>query len=118
MKTQVLLVGFGSPELARAWARDVQVPFPLLLDPERTVYEAYQLQHTRVGIWKPRVFLEYFKLLRKGYHLQPVQGDAHQLGGDFIIGTDRCIQFSHPSKDPSDRPTINQIFKTLRTMRP
>jgi peroxiredoxin len=41
LNTQVLIISFSAPSAAQSWLKETGVPFPLLLDPGRTVYRIY-----------------------------------------------------------------------------
>ncbi len=42
------------------------------------------------------------------------RGDPHQLGGDFIIDASGIVQLSHPSRDSTDRPSLDEILTVLQ----
>ena len=44
-----------------------------------------------------------------------IEDDVLQMGGDFTIRTkDAVLSFSYPSKSPSDRPAIENIFQATK----
>ena len=44
-----------------------------------------------------------------------IEDDVLQMGGDFTIEIkDATLSFSYPSKSPSDRPSIENIFQNTR----
>lgn len=116
LDVQVLIISFGAEFWARAWQQDTGSPYPLLLDPERATYQAYGLGTSFVRVWSPHVMWHYLKLRLAGQKLLPVQGDPHQLGGDFVVDAAGIIRLSHPSKDPVDRPPVENLLAALRTM--
>ncbi len=115
-EVQVLTISFSAGHWADGWAQETGSPYPLLLDPERISYRAYQLRSSRLRSWGPNVLWRYVKLLMAGEHLRPAQGDPNQLGGDFIIDADGIIRLAHPSKDPVDRPAVATLLSTLSAM--
>ena len=40
-------------------------------------------------------------------------GDIHQLGGDFLLDRSGRLMLAHPSTDPADRPTVQQLLDAL-----
>ena len=45
-----------------------------------------------------------------------IEDDVLQMGGDFTIKVkDATLSFSYPSKSPSDRPSIDNIFRKTTT---
>ena len=93
--------------------REACITFDVLLDPDRSVYRAYQLESSRWRIWSPRTLWAYAKLLIAGRKLQPKDGDTSQLGGDFIIDTQGKIQLAYRSHDPADRPPVDELLAIL-----
>ena len=79
-------MSFESKALLGQLARQMQLPFTLLSNPERGTYLAYGL---RRGSWRrvfgARTIWSYIQLLLRGrkYHLR--RSDLRQLGGDFVI---------------------------------
>ncbi len=111
---QVLIISFGADHWARAWLQDTGSPFPLLLDPERRTYRVYDLGSSFIRVWSPKVMWHYLKLVLAGEKLRPVQGDPHQLGGDFIVDPAGIIRLAHRSQDPTDRLPVEALLAALR----
>ncbi len=116
LDTQVLAISFGADHWARAWLQDTGAPFPMLLDPERHTYDAYGLGSSILRVWSPKVLLHYTRLVLAGQRLLPVQGDPHQLGGDFIVDAAGTVRLAHCSKDPTDRPSVESLLMALRAI--
>lgn len=92
-------------------------PFLTLADPERTAYRAFGLGRGswwRVTGW--RTLLGYFRLLLRGRLPRlPVPGDdVLQLGGDFVLDRDNRLRYSHSSRDPSDRPSADEVVQAVQ----
>jgi alkyl hydroperoxide reductase subunit AhpC len=113
---QVLTISFSTDYWARAWLQETGSSFPLLLDPERQAYAAYRLGSSRLRSWGPNVLWDYLKRMVAGERLRPAQGDAHQLGGDFIVDAAGIIRLAHPSRDPTDRPPVKTLLAALQAM--
>ncbi len=113
LHTQVWLVSFGTSELGRAWLQETCSPFTLLLDPQREAYRAFGLERSLLRSWRPKVWMEYARLLLSGRKWRGIQGDSGQLGGDFIIDTDGIFHMVHPSQDPTDRPPVEELLHIL-----
>jgi peroxiredoxin len=116
LNTDVVIVSFADERRARAWLRETSVRFPLLLDPERRTYRAYGLERSVVRSWMPRVLWYYLRQLAAGRRLRPIQGDPHQLGGDFVIDAHGIIRFAHRERDPTDRPSGPRLLDIIRAL--
>ena len=84
--------------------------------PERSVYRAYGLGRSVLRVWSPKVLWRYLRLMLAGRRLKPIQGDPHQLGGDFIVDAGGIVRLAHPSRDPTDRPSVEKFLTVLRDM--
>lgn len=118
MDVQVLVISFGAEFWARAWLQETESPFPLLLDPERSVYRSYGLERSFVRVWSPKVMWHYTRRVLSGQKLQSIQGDPHQLGGDFVVDAAGVIRLAHRSKDPVDRPPVEALLAAIKETRP
>jgi peroxiredoxin len=108
---QVTLISFGTIKLAHAWIAETKSDFDFLLDPDRRAYRAYGLQRSLFRSWKPKIWLEYARLLSQGRKWRGIQGDSGQLGGDFVIDQSGIIRLAYRSYDPADRPAVSDLIE-------
>ena len=112
--TDVVTISFGTPYWAHVWLQETQSPFPFLVDPERAAYRAYGLEASVFRSWSPANLWYYSKAVLQRRETFGKRGDPHQLGGDFIIDARGIVQLSHPSRDPTDRPSMARILAVLQ----
>ncbi|MBI5565882.1 MAG: redoxin domain-containing protein, partial [Chloroflexi bacterium] len=55
LNTRVVITSFGTLPALQHWMKEVCGTFDVLLDRDRTVYKAYQLERSRLRSWHPRV---------------------------------------------------------------
>ena len=111
---EVLAIGFDPLERAERYAREEGLSFPLLVDPERRVYRAYGLEQG--ALWRfllPAVPLGYLRLIAAGRRVQRPQEGPLQLGGDFVVDPAGRLALVHPSKGPTDRPTVAELLAAV-----
>jgi len=113
LSAKVLIVTFGTFPAAQEWLAETCSPFQLLLDPERKVYDTYSLDRSLWRSWNLRTMWRYVQLLSTGRQWRGIQGDSAQLGGDFIIGADGIVRLAYRSRDPVDRPQVEQIVTII-----
>ena len=113
LNARIVVVSFGLAHQARAWQEETGAPFTLLLDPERAAYRAYGLDYSVLRSWGVKVWWRYAQLMLAGRSWRGIQGDSGQLGGDFIVDTAGIIRLAYRSHDPTDRPSISQLLRTL-----
>ena len=111
-KVDVAIVTFDADFMARAYVEQTQLPWPLLIDSDHSVYEAYGLlRATWWSILGPASIWEYLKLIiLKGRRVQKSGSDYRQLGGDILIDPDGIVRLHFLSKSPHDRPNIADML--------
>ena len=115
LSARIVLISFGPALGARAWLEETGVPFTLLLDPERVAYRAYGLKYSLLRSWGVKVWWRYAQLMLTGRPWRGTLrgGDSGQLGGDFIVDANGIVRLAHPSRDPTNRPSISQLRLAL-----
>ena len=110
-----VFVAFDRAELLeRALLRGLELPYPLLVDPERSAYRAWGLGRSSVlGVWgDPRVWLRYAREISRGERLRRPGSDTLQLGGDFVVDPDGTVAYSRPQRR-DDRPPVAELLQAL-----
>jgi len=110
---EVVTISFGTEYWARMWLQETGSPFRFLLDPERAAYHAYGLKSSILRSWMPQNLWYYARAVWQGRERFGRRGDPHQLGGDFIIDNQGIVRLAHPSSDPTDRPPVDLLLRTL-----
>jgi len=116
--SQVVVVTFTAAEQLRAYHDRLMLSFPILSDPDRVFYRAFELGR---GSWR-RIYSVgtlrmYARLLRRGRRMHRPTEDTRQLGGDFIIDTHGRVAYVHNARGPDDRPSIETLIAALAACR-
>jgi hypothetical protein len=113
-----LAVSFTPAKKAAAFLGKHPVPFPVLCDPWREAYRAFELGRTSWSrILNPLVLGRFLLLLLRGWlPFKPDKGeDLMQLGGDFVLDAERRLVFAHASTDAADRPSTDALVQAVRS---
>ena len=119
----VVLVTFTTNELVDDYQRRRKVRFPILLDPDRSTYDAYGLGRGSLArVWGWATLRRYAQILRpsgpgRRADLVATDEDTRQLGGDFVIAPDGTLAWAHRSTGPADRPSTEQIEAAVAAAR-
>lgn len=114
LNTRILIISFGTLATVEQWLAETCPDFTVLLDRERAVYQAYELERSYWRSRSLRTRWVYFKAWLAGKKTRDSHGDdTSQLGGDFIVDRNGILRFAHPSHDPVDRPSAEELIKTL-----
>jgi len=96
-------------------AEDLDLPYPLLHDPDLAAYRALGLgRGTWWQVYGPATLWTYAKLLLRGRRLRRTEVDGSQLGGDVVIDADGRIVLAHASRTPTDRPPVAELLAAVR----
>jgi peroxiredoxin len=115
--TRVLIISFGTLPALQEWMKETCVSFEVLLDRERAVYDAYELERSYLRSRNLKTRWYYFKAWLSGKKAHDSHGDdTSQLGGDFIVDKKGVLRLVYPSHDPTDRPPVDDLLDTLRAI--
>jgi hypothetical protein len=112
---QIVVIGMGTPEQSHAFRAQLNLPFPVLSDPEKRAYRAYGLG--RVS-WRKEVRPDNLVGLvrhaaRHGVAATPDQ-DMRQLGGYFLVGREGKLLGAYPYERIADLTDIDALIKIPR----
>jgi len=111
----VVLIGMGSVEQTAAFKERFDVPFPMIADPDKRLFEAFRLKQATAGsLLSAKMVFRGVTAMAKGHGIGVPQGDVRQLPGVFIIDTDGRILFSHHAAGPADHPRPETLLAALR----
>jgi peroxiredoxin len=118
LKTRVLIVSFGTLPAVQTWLNETCTPFDVVLDRERAIYRAYQLERSFLRSRNLRTRFYYFKAWLAGKKSLDIHDgeDTSQLGGDFIVDSKGILRLAYPSHDPTDRPSADSLLKSLQQL--
>lgn len=116
LKTRVYLVSYESNELAMRYIDQLNLDWPLLMDPDRDLYRAYGMSSIKLWeILKPASMWRYWKLIQRGEPIQKPGSDWRQAGGNVVVDPQQIVRLHHVSQSPHDRPTAIQMLDVIRT---
>ena len=111
----VAVITFAPPEDLAAYRRHLDLPFPVLSDPDRELYRAFGLGRGSFravyGIGTLRL---YARLLRQGHRLRRSTQETRQLGGDFVVDPHGRLTAAFRAPSPDARPSTAQLIDAVR----
>lgn len=111
----VAIVTFDADFMAKSYVEQTHLPWPLLIDSNRSVYEAYGMHRgSWWSIYNPASIWGYLKLIifrRAGIHRPG--SDYRQMGGDVLIDPKGVVRCNHASISPHDRPSVESLLATV-----
>jgi len=114
---RVVLVGMGPPKESEKFLKKFAIPFEMVCDPERKIYDAYGLKRMGVlGFLSPSLALKSLSAVAKGNLVGIPEGDVKQLAGVFIIDMTGHVNFRHLSADPADFASAESVLAALKDL--
>lgn len=114
----IAAVTFADAAQLPAHRAHLDLPFPLLADPDRHAYGVFGLGRGSFRqIWNPGTLAMYAQLLRRGRTLRRPTQDTRQLGGDFVIDAHGRLATGFWPSSPDDRPAVDALVDAVRNSR-
>jgi hypothetical protein len=105
-------IGNGTAPMARDFALQFDVGFPVFTDPSRRSYKAAGLvRNFGIGLGTVAPFLQ---ALRQGHRQGATKGDAFQQGGVLIVDTGGAVQWRHTDSGAGDSAEPADVLAALR----
>ncbi|CAK6983798.1 selenoprotein L [Scomber scombrus] len=100
---------------ARLWLEQTGCTFDLLLDPQRKVYRSFGLGSSYSKVMRFNILLQYSEYGAADRDFPDIPShlleDIYQMGGNFLLDEGGKVLFSHPCKNPLDRPALSDILQ-------
>ncbi len=111
----VVVVSFAEEEYALNYQMEVDLGWPLAVDPNRKMYEYFGLGRASFwDVWGPSAWWAYLKEMLRGNMPQPTGGDVYQRGGDVLIDPQGIVRFHKVGRGPGDRPAVDSILEVVQ----
>lgn len=112
----VVAVTMGDVEQAAAFRAKHHLQFSCLADPDRQVYEAFQVgKGGFMNIAGPKVWLPGLMSVARAGTSKPV-GDIHQLQAGFVVASDGFLRLVHYPDYSSDNLSNAEVIELLTSV--
>ncbi len=109
----VLAVSVGAPHQARWLVGEYGIEFPLLLDPDRRVYDALDLPRRWWVVLNPRGWWNYARAIFRG-NRQGAIVEPTQLPGLAVLDADANAVWVHRGRALGDYPPLERALAEAR----
>lgn len=116
--SSIAAITFAEPNALAAHRAHLELPFPILADPDRILYRQFGLGRGSLRqIWNPGTLKLYAQLIGKGRRLRRPTQDMRQLGGDFVIDSAGRLSAGFWPSSPDDRPRVADLIAAVHAAR-
>ncbi|MEM1177872.1 MAG: peroxiredoxin-like family protein [Acidobacteriota bacterium] len=110
---ELIVIGNGTPDQAKAFAEERDLDFPLLTDPGRRTYKAAGFRRDIKSTFNLGILKNAKKTLSSGHRQGKVEGDPWQQGGAFVIAPGDEVLFRYVSGAAGDHPDPRDLVASL-----
>ena len=111
----IAVVTFSDPARLAAYRSFLDLPFPVLSNPDRSLYRAVGAERgTNRQVWSMGTIRTYCRLLRHGRRLRRPTEDVRQLGADIVADGDGRITYLALPRSPDARPPVAELVRAVR----
>jgi peroxiredoxin len=110
-----LVAVFQSPkESILKYVGRQSIPFPVIADPGRMLYQLYGIESSWSGFIKGSLRIaSVTSALMKGFFPGKMEGIKSMVPADFLIGPDLTVQMAYYGSDIGDHLPIEKIYQWL-----
>jgi AhpC/TSA antioxidant enzyme len=115
---ELVVVGNGTAEMARAFAEDTQLTTPIYTDPSRRSYALAGFKRGMLATLSLRGLGHAARAVKGGFRQGPTQGDPWQLGGVLVVRKGGDIVYAHRDREAGDVAPTGEVLEALRSIAP
>lgn len=110
----IAAVGQGTPRDACRFREQLDLPFAVLSDADRSAYATYGLMDGTVEqIYSPVPGLKLASAMLRGHRPHRTIGSVRQLPGTFVIDRNGLVRVAHPGLHAADVPEIATLLPRI-----
>src|SRR5437016_6278848 len=117
-KAELVVIGSGTPDMARDFQQQYAIDFPVYTDPGRLAFQAVGLRRGVLSTFKPTLALRAIRAMWNGAKPGTTQGDPWQQGGALVVEPPGRVVWEHRNADPSDHPPMDAMLAAVRGAQP
>jgi len=112
---EIIAVFQSSTDKVFQYVGKQQPPFPIIPDPDRSLYQLYGVESSWSGMAKAFIgrIPEISKAISRGFTPGSMEGEKHRLPADFIINRNGIILNAYYGEDIGDHLSFEEIERYL-----
>lgn len=108
------VVGQGTPHQSADFVRALDLPYPVLADPERVAFRAFGLVEGGLGAFaNPGAAWAVLRAVGGGAGGGPVVGSVRQLPGAFVVDRGGILRFAKPARHAADTASTDELVAAI-----
>ncbi len=114
----VAVVTFAPTADLAGYRAHLDLPFPVLSDPDRAEYRRFGFPRASYrAVYSRGTIQMYRRLIRQGRTVKRPTQDTRQLGGDVVLDPEGLVAAVFRPRSPDDRPAIEILVDAVAESR-
>lgn len=116
---EVVAVFHSPSRKVRKALRELELPFPVIADPDKRLFEAYGVEQSMRGMVSTGVMKDYARATLAGFLSRPVghEGGIRTHPADFLIDPTGAVRMAHYGVDYADSLGVDDVLAAAATVR-
>jgi len=112
---EVVAIGTGDLNYAKAFVADERIPFPVLVDDDGAAAAAAAVRKVNFAtlLFDPRSIKGARQAHRNGFRVKKSGKRVNQLGATFIVGPGSQIRYTHVDAHTADHAPLPEVLAAL-----
>lgn len=111
---EVVVVGTGNANLARAFSVDDRIPFPVLVDDDAAAARVATIKRVRFHqLFHPDSYAETIRAWQAGHRVGRPGKRTNQLGATFVIGPGNELRYEYRDAHTGDHAPTADVLAAL-----
>jgi len=111
---EVVVVGTGNANLARAFTIDDRIPFPVLVDDDAAAARVAAIKRVRFHqLFHPDSYAETIRAWQAGHRVGRPSKRTNQLGATFVIGPGNELRYEYRDAHTGDHAPTADVLAAI-----
>ena len=113
-RAEVVAIGTGNPDLARAFVEDYRIPYPVRIDADARAARAAGIGRLSfLGMFQPASWAGTRRAWRGGHRIGMAGRRVTQLGSTFVVGPGPTLLYAHRDAHSADHAPLGEVLAAL-----
>ena len=113
---ELVIVGNGTPDMARAFNDELGLEAPLYTDPTRRTYALAGFKRGVLATFSAKGVAHAARAWRRGFRQTATRGDALQQGGLLVVERGGRILYAHRDSEAGDLASNDEVLAALQSV--